>query len=68
MTVDEDGTGTVRCDWLGRIQWRGRESFIPAGAVCQTRRVSDQHATLRGHIGRLRDALTTIDLRRIAEF
>ena len=38
MTVDEDGTGTVHVQsgWVG-FEWRGRESFIPQGAVCLTR-------------------------------
>ena len=38
MTVDEDGTGflEVAAGWVG-FTWKGRESFIPAGAVCLTR-------------------------------
>ncbi|MEO8481372.1 MAG: FecR domain-containing protein [Acidobacteriota bacterium] len=39
LTVNDDGTGLVRVTsgWVG-FEWRGRESFIPAGAVCPTRR------------------------------
>jgi ferric-dicitrate binding protein FerR (iron transport regulator) len=39
LTVHDDGTGLVRVTsgWVG-FEWRGRESFIPAGAVCPTRR------------------------------
>jgi hypothetical protein len=39
LTVDDNGTGMVRVTsgWVG-FEWRGRESFIPAGAVCPTRR------------------------------
>ena len=38
MTVEEDGTGflEVAAGWVG-FTWKGRESFIPAGAVCVTR-------------------------------
>ncbi len=38
MTVDAEGVGHVRVTtgWVG-FEWRGRESFIPAGAVCLTR-------------------------------
>jgi hypothetical protein len=38
MTVDAEGNGTVRVTsgWVG-FEWRGRESFIPAGATCSTR-------------------------------
>jgi hypothetical protein len=38
MTVDEDGVGAIKVTmgWVG-FEWRGRESFIPAGAVGLTR-------------------------------
>jgi hypothetical protein len=38
MTMDEEGTGLLRvaAGWVG-FEWRGRESFIPAGAACVTR-------------------------------
>jgi hypothetical protein len=38
MQVDEDGVGflQVAAGWVG-FEWRGRESFIPAGAAAYTR-------------------------------
>ena len=38
LTVGDDGAGVVRVTsgWVG-FEWQGRESFIPAGAVCVTR-------------------------------
>lgn len=38
LEVGDDGIGLVRVSlgWVG-FEWRGRESFIPAGAVCVTR-------------------------------
>jgi hypothetical protein len=38
ISVDGEGIGTVRVTsgWVG-FEWRGRESFIPAGAMCTTR-------------------------------
>jgi hypothetical protein len=38
LTVDDDGAGlvTVTLGWVG-FEWRGRESFIPAGFSGQTR-------------------------------
>jgi len=38
MTVDGEGIGVVRVTsgWVG-FEWRGREAFIPAGAMCITR-------------------------------
>ena len=37
LTVDADGVGHVQVitGWVG-FEWRGRESFIPAGAACRT--------------------------------
>jgi hypothetical protein len=65
MTVDGEGVGLVRVisGWVG-FEWQGRESFIPAGAVCYTRpglgpgtpHVEESSATFRA-------ALDTIDLR-----
>jgi hypothetical protein len=39
LTVGDDGDGLVRVTtgWVG-FEWQKRESFIPAGAVCRTRR------------------------------
>jgi hypothetical protein len=38
LQVDEDGAGSVHVTsgWVG-FEWRGRESFIPAGTMCATR-------------------------------
>lgn len=38
LTVDDEGVGRVQVTsgWVG-FEWNGRESFIPAGAVCVTR-------------------------------
>jgi len=38
LTVDDSGAGlvTVTFGWVG-FEWQGRESFVPAGAVCVTR-------------------------------
>ena len=38
LSIDDEGVGVVRVStgWVG-FEWRGRESFIPAGAVCLTR-------------------------------
>lgn len=38
LTVDDGGAGIVRVrlGWVG-FGWRGREAFIPAGAMCRTR-------------------------------
>jgi hypothetical protein len=38
LSVDDDGSGKVEVTsgWVG-FEWKGRESFIPAGAVCLTR-------------------------------
>lgn len=39
LTVDDNGDGLVRVTtgWVG-FEWHGRESFIPMGAVCRTRK------------------------------
>jgi hypothetical protein len=39
LRVADDGSGLVEVTlgWVG-FEWQGRESFIPAGAVCATRR------------------------------
>jgi hypothetical protein len=38
LDVDAEGVGrlSVEIGWVG-FEWRGRESFVPAGAVCSTR-------------------------------
>jgi hypothetical protein len=40
LSVGDDGLGLVKVEtgWVG-FEWKGRESFIPAGAVCVTRPV-----------------------------
>ena len=40
LTVDEAGNGLVHvtAGWVG-FEWQGRESFIPAGSLCVTRRI-----------------------------
>ena len=39
LSVDDNGDGLVRVTtgWVG-FEWKGRESFIPMGAVCRTRK------------------------------
>jgi hypothetical protein len=39
LSVDDNGDGLVRVSsgWVG-FEWRGRESFIPMGAVCRTKK------------------------------
>jgi hypothetical protein len=38
MTVGDEGTGVLRMTtgWAS-LEWKGRESLVPAGAVCRTR-------------------------------
>jgi len=38
LQVADDGSGTIRTTlgWVG-FHWNGRDSFIPAGAICSTR-------------------------------
>jgi hypothetical protein len=38
LSIDDDGAGLVRVTsgWVG-FEWKGREAFIPAGAMCLTR-------------------------------
>lgn len=59
---DEDGLVRVTSGWVG-FEWRGRESFIPAGAVCRTRRglgPGTPHYEDAGE--RFRAALDTLDV------
>jgi hypothetical protein len=65
LTIDDDGVGFIRVTtgWVG-YEWQGRESFIPAGAVCLTRpglgpgtpHYDDTPASFK-------EALETLDLR-----
>lgn len=64
LSIDDEGVGIVRVTtgWVG-FEWQGRESFIPAGAMCVTRPgrgpgtpyYEDASPSLRG-------AVETIDL------
>lgn len=65
MTVDRDGVGLVRVTtgWVG-FDWRGRESFIPAGAICLTRPgLGPGTPHYEDTSTAFRDALTVLDLR-----
>ena len=64
MTVDDDEVGLVEvlAGWVG-FEWRGRESFIPAGASCVTRpRLGPGTPYYEDTSPAFRAALTTIDL------
>lgn len=65
LTVDDEGVGlvTVTSGWVG-FQWRGRETFIPAGAMGTTRRGLGPGTPHFGDTSpAFRAALDTIDLR-----
>ena len=66
LTVDEKGTGLVRVTsgWVG-FEWHGRESFIPTGAVCHTRKgFGPGTPHFEEASAAFRAALESIDLRR----
>ena len=66
MTVGDDEVGLVQvtAGWVG-FEWRGRESFIPAGASCITRpRLGPGTPYYEDTSPAFRAALTTIDLGR----
>jgi hypothetical protein len=66
LTMDDEGVGkvTVTTGWVG-FEWRGRESFIPAGAVCLTRRgLGPGTPHYDDTSDAFRMALDTIDLHR----
>jgi hypothetical protein len=66
MTVGDDEIGLVQvtAGWVG-FEWRGRESFIPAGASCVTRpRLGPGTPYYEDTSPAFRAALTTIDLGR----
>lgn len=66
MTVGDDEAGLVQvtAGWVG-FEWRGRESFIPAGAACVTRpRLGPGTPYYEDTSPAFRTALTTIDLGR----
>ena len=66
MTVGDDEVGLVQvlAGWVG-FEWRGRESFIPAGASCVTRpRLGPGTPYYEDTSPAFRVALATIDLGR----
>jgi hypothetical protein len=66
LSLDDEGVGkvTVTTGWVG-FEWHGRESFIPAGAVCLTRRgLGPGTPHYEDTSDAFRMALDTIDLRR----
>jgi len=66
LQVDDRGAGLVRVTsgWVG-FEWRGREAFIPAGAVCATRPgVGPGTPYYEDVSAQVRDALTTLDFAR----
>ena len=65
LTVDDEGAGmvTVTSGWVG-FEWRGRESFIPAGSMCVTRPGVGPGTPFRvATPTSMREALETIDFR-----
>ena len=63
LRVDERGVGEVHvtAGWVG-FEWGGRESFIPAGAMCQTRPgIGPGTPYFADAPPRLREALETLD-------
>jgi hypothetical protein len=75
LQVSQDGSGTIRTTlgWVG-FQLNGRDSFIPAGAICATRpRVGpgtpyfeDASEAFQGALGELDFGAATQDARRVA--
>ena len=75
LQVDDTGAGLVRVEsgWVG-FEWRGREAFIPAGAVCATRpgigpgtpHYDDVFTSVKQALETLDFARTTPDLREAA--
>ena len=63
LTVDDNGDGLVRVTsgWVG-FEWHGRESFIPTGAVCRTRKgLGPGTPHYEDVADRFRGALDTLD-------
>jgi hypothetical protein len=63
LTMDDDGTGrvSVLVGWVG-FEWRGRESFIPAGSISVTRPGKGPGTPYNERVSpAFRDALLTID-------
>jgi hypothetical protein len=63
LTMDDDGTGlvSVLVGWVG-FEWRGRESFIPAGSTSLTRPGQGPGTPYNERVSpAFREALMTID-------
>ena len=63
LTMDDEGAGlvSVLVGWVG-FEWRGRESFIPAGSMCATRPGRGPGTPYNEHVSpAFREALQTID-------
>ena len=63
LTMDDEGAGlvTVLVGWVG-FEWRGRESFIPAGSMCATRPGKGPGTPYNERVSpAFREALQTID-------
>jgi hypothetical protein len=63
LTMDDEGAGlvTVLVGWVG-FEWRGRESFVPAGSLCPTRPGKGPGTPYNERVSpAFRDALQTID-------
>jgi hypothetical protein len=66
LQVDPTGAGVVRVEsgWVG-FEWRGREAFIPAGAVCATRPgIGPGTPHYEDVFASVREALETLDFER----
>ena len=64
ITMDDEGAGlvSVLAGWVG-FEWRGRESFVPAGSACVTRPGKGPGTPYNERVSpAFRDALQTIDL------
>ena len=63
LTMDDEGAGlvTVLVGWVG-FEWRGRESFIPAGSMCATRPGKGPGTPYNERVSpAFREALQTLD-------
>jgi FecR protein len=68
LTVDDEGSGLIRVlvGWVGFAS-RGRESFVPAGSACVTRRGVGPGTPYNERVSpAFREALQTIDFRPLA--
>jgi hypothetical protein len=63
LTMDDEGAGlvTVLVGWVG-FEWRGRESFVPAGSMCATRPGKGPGTPYNERVSAaFREALQTLD-------